>query len=112
MRCLRRFLIRLAASATGRRDDERLREELEDHIAFQTAENVRAGMSAAEARRQAVLDVGPVEAIKEDFRDEKRLPSLEHFPGAASRFPIPSTSTTAITRARSHTWRRTTRRRP
>jgi putative ABC transport system permease protein len=79
MRRLRRFLIRLAASATGRRDDERLREELEDHIAFETAEHVRAGMSAAEARRQAVLAVGPVEAIKEDFRDERRLPSLEHF---------------------------------
>ena len=30
MRRLRRFLIRLAASATGRRDDERLREELEN----------------------------------------------------------------------------------
>ena len=37
---------------------ERLREEMEEHIALQTAENLRAGMSPAEARRQAVLKFG------------------------------------------------------
>ena len=78
MRRLRRFLIRLTASVTGRRDDERLREDLEDHIALQTDANVRAGMSAGEARRQAVLALGPVAAIREDCHDEQRLPSLEH----------------------------------
>jgi putative ABC transport system permease protein len=78
MRRLRRFLIRLAASVTGRHDDERLREDLEDHLALQTDANVRAGLSPAEARRQAALAIGPMEAIKEEFRDERRLPSLEH----------------------------------
>jgi len=78
MRRLRRFLIRLTASVTRRRDDERLREDLEDHIALQTDANVRAGMSAGEARRQAVLALGPVAAIREDCHDEQRLPSLEH----------------------------------
>lgn len=78
MRRLRRFLIRLTTSATRRRDEERLREELEDHIALQTDENVRTGMSAAEARRQALLRVGAVEAIKEDYRDQQGLPFLEH----------------------------------
>jgi hypothetical protein len=68
MRRLRRFLIRLTASVTRRRDDERLREDLEDHITLQTEANVSAGMSPPDARRQAVLDVGPVEAIKEDRR--------------------------------------------
>jgi predicted permease len=78
VRRLRRFVIRLATSATRRRDEERLREELEDHMALQTDENLRAGMPAAEARRQAILKVGAVEAIKEDFRDEQGLPVLEH----------------------------------
>jgi predicted permease len=78
MRRLRRFLIRLAASVTRRRDDDRLSEDLQDHLAFQTEANVRAGMPPAEARRQAVLAMGPIEAIKEEFRDERRLPSLEH----------------------------------
>jgi hypothetical protein len=55
MRTLRRFLSRLANLATRRQDDERLQEEIAEHIALQTAENVRAGLSPAEARRQAVL---------------------------------------------------------
>jgi putative ABC transport system permease protein len=57
MRRLRRFLRRLSASLTRRRDDDRLREDLADHIALQTDDNIRAGMSAAEARRQALLSV-------------------------------------------------------
>ena len=39
---------------------------------MQTAENLRAGLSPVEARRQAVLKFGAVEAIKEDYRDQKR----------------------------------------
>jgi predicted permease len=78
MRTLRRFLIRLAASATRRRDEERLREEIEQHVALQTADNVRAGLAPVEARRQAVLKVGAVEAIKEHYRDEQGLPVLDN----------------------------------
>ena len=78
MRALRRFLIRLTASVTRRRDEERVREELEDHIALRTDEHVRAGMAPGDARRQAVLDVGAVQAITEDVRDEQSLPFLEH----------------------------------
>ena len=76
MKALRRFLMR-AASATRRRDEERLREELEQHLALQTAENLRAGLSPVEARRQAVLKFGAVEAIKEHYRDEHGLPVLD-----------------------------------
>ena len=43
MRFLRRFLARLKNFATGRQDDQRLREEMEEHLAQQTAENLRAG---------------------------------------------------------------------
>jgi putative ABC transport system permease protein len=78
MRALRRFLIRFTSSATRRRDEERLREELEDHIAMQTDERVRRGMPAGDARRLAVLEIGAVEAIREDYRDEQSLPLLEH----------------------------------
>ncbi|MDQ3418201.1 MAG: permease prefix domain 1-containing protein, partial [Acidobacteriota bacterium] len=62
------------------RDDEtRLREELDAHLQMQTAENVRAGMSPDEARRQAVLKFGPIEAIKGSYRDEQGLPAVEDF---------------------------------
>jgi putative ABC transport system permease protein len=58
--------------------DQRLREEMEEHLALQTAENLRAGMPPAEARRQAVLKFGAVEAIREDCHDEQGLPFIEN----------------------------------
>jgi hypothetical protein len=73
MRSLRRFFTRLLNSLTGRVHDERLREEIEEHIALETAENVRAGLSAHEARRQAILKFGAVESIKEDYHAERGM---------------------------------------
>jgi predicted permease len=73
MKSLRRFLTRMVHSVTRRAADERLRQEIEEHIALQTAENVRAGLSPVEARREAILKFGAVEAIKEDYRAEGRL---------------------------------------
>ena len=77
MRTLRRFFKRLTSWARKERDEERLQAEIEEHLAMQTAENVRAGLSPTEARRQAVLKFGGVEAMKEDYRDQKGLPFLE-----------------------------------
>jgi hypothetical protein len=58
MRPLRRFFRRLTSRATAHRDEERLHTEILDHLARQTAENIRSGLSAIEARRQAVLKFG------------------------------------------------------
>lgn len=44
MRTLRRFLNRVVNLATRRTQDERLREEIEEPLALQTAENLRAGL--------------------------------------------------------------------
>jgi predicted permease len=79
MKSLRRFFSRLGNFATRRQDDERLREEIEGHIALQTAENLRAGLSPAEARRQAKVKFGGVEAVKEDYRAERGLLFIETF---------------------------------
>src|SRR5580700_2620453 len=78
MRVLRRFLARFANFAIRRKTDQRLREEMEDHLELQTAENLRAGMTPAEARRQAVLKFGAVEAIREDYHSEQGLPFIEN----------------------------------
>jgi predicted permease len=78
MRAVRRFLIRLAAPATRRRDEARLREELEHHVALQTAENIRRGLSPADARRQALLTFGAVAAVADSYRDEQGLPLVDH----------------------------------
>jgi hypothetical protein len=60
MRVLTRFFTRLLYFTAMHRGDDRLREEIELHIASQTEENFRAGMTPAEARRQARLKIGAV----------------------------------------------------
>ncbi len=77
MRALRRFFTRVLNFAAMRRGDERLREEMESHLAAQTEENIRAGMAPAEARRQANLKFGTVQAVREDYLAEEGLPLLE-----------------------------------
>jgi macrolide transport system ATP-binding/permease protein len=79
MKSLRRFLSRLASFATRRAQDERLREEIDEHIALQTDENIRAGLSPVEARRQALLKFGGVEAIKQEYRSARGLLFVETF---------------------------------
>lgn len=77
MRLLRRFVKRLGSWATRSRDEERLNAEIEEHLAQETDRNLRAGLPPAEARRRAVLNFGPVEAMKEDYRAQRGLPFIE-----------------------------------
>src|SRR4051812_44176114 len=91
MRILNRLFARMWNFGLGRRGDDRMREEMEGHVAMQAEENVRAGMTpvearrqailtvgGVEARRQAILTVGGVEAIREQYHEEEGLPLLEH----------------------------------
>jgi predicted permease len=73
MRSLRRFCARFVNSLSQRAHDKRISEEIENHIAMQTDENLRAGLSPIEARRQAILKFGGREAIKDDYRSERGL---------------------------------------
>jgi predicted permease len=77
MRAVKRFFRRLGSWARTPQDEERLRAEIEDHIAMQIAENLRAGLSPVEARRQAVLKFGAVAAMRESYRDQRGLPFME-----------------------------------
>ncbi len=77
MRALKRFFKRLSSRATARQDEKRLQAEIEEHLALQTDENIRTGLSPVEARRQAVLKFGAVEATKESYRDQRGLPFME-----------------------------------
>ncbi len=77
MKALRRLLTRTLHLITHRGSDQRLREEMEQHIAWQTEENLAAGMPPAEAHRQAVLKFGAVEAVRESYHAEHSLPFLE-----------------------------------
>ena len=77
MRALRRWAARIGNFVANRRGDERLREEMEAHLAMQAEENERAGMWPEEARRQARLKFGAVEAVREQLHAEEGLPVLE-----------------------------------
>ncbi len=56
----------------GRENWERdLREELRHHFEKQVAANIDAGMSPEEARRQATLQFGAVEGVKENCREQR-----------------------------------------
>ena len=77
MRTLKRILKRLSSWATTQQGEERLRAEIEEHLALQTADNIRSGLSPAEARRQAVMKFGAVEAVKESYREQRGLPFVE-----------------------------------
>jgi putative ABC transport system permease protein len=77
MKFFRRFRARVV-NFFSRQSDQRLREEMEEHIALQTEENLRAGISAVEARRQAVLKFGGVGTIREEYHAEQGLPLLEN----------------------------------
>ena len=77
MKKLRRFAKRLTSWVRAERDEERLRAEIEEHLALQVEDNLRAGLSPDEARRQAALKFGAVEAMKEEYRDQRGLPFAE-----------------------------------
>ena len=56
-----------------------LQKELRYHLDRQISDNIRAGMSADEARRQAILRFGGLEQLKEECRDARGTRWVESF---------------------------------
>jgi predicted permease len=76
---LRGLLRRLRGVVFKSRRERELAEELESHFQLHIDDNIRAGMSDAEARRAAILSFGPIESIKEQYRDRSTIPFVEAF---------------------------------
>jgi len=74
---LRELFQRVVNTLTRRRQDERFRSEITEHMVLQTEDNIRSGMPPDEARRQAMLKFGAVEGITEAYRDQQSIPSAE-----------------------------------
>lgn len=70
MRSLKRLRPLVGGQPVRQEFDERLREEMEEHLALMMEEHERAGMTKEEARRQAILKLGPMEAIREEYQRE------------------------------------------
>lgn len=74
---LRRMIQRGAAFFLRKAPDAELDEEMELHLELAIEENMRRGMTAAEARRQAKLRFGGVTQAAERQREERGLPALD-----------------------------------
>lgn len=76
MRALRRFVARLTHLGYRQRDDDRLRQELAEHLALLAEEYERTGLPPAEALRRAHLKLGSAEPVVEAYRDVAGWPDL------------------------------------
>ncbi|HTF23199.1 MAG TPA: ABC transporter permease [Candidatus Limnocylindria bacterium] len=73
----RTLLQRMAALFRRRRLEDDLDEELRSHLEMAIELNLRKGMSAEDARREALRSFGGVEQTKENYRDQRGLPMIE-----------------------------------
>ena len=81
MRRLRAALLRLrGVFDTARRERERREfdDELESHLAMHVADNLRRGMTPEAARRDGILKLGGLAQTREQYRDRRTVPFLDH----------------------------------
>ena len=73
----RLFARRLAAVFRGRQLEDDLDAELRSHLEMAVELNLRKGMTAPVARREALRSFGGVKQVKEIYRDQRGLPMIE-----------------------------------
>jgi predicted permease len=79
IRRIRGWLAQLYGLLNRKRREHEFAEELESHLAMHIEDNLRAGMSPEEARRQALIKLGGVTLTRESYRETGGLPMLETF---------------------------------
>jgi predicted permease len=77
VRRARALLERLGGIFRRARREREFAAELEAHVAMHIEDNLRAGMTAEEARRQALVKLGGLEQAKELHRERRGVPFLE-----------------------------------
>jgi hypothetical protein len=70
-------VLRLAAHLRSRSHDADFDAEIESHLQLHIDDHMRAGLSAADARRQALLSLGGRQRTREVQRDRRRVPVLD-----------------------------------
>ena len=76
MRTLRAWWSRIAGFVRPGAGERDFADELQSHIDLHTDDNIRAGMTPDEARRQALVRIGSVAGAREAHRDRRGLPGL------------------------------------
>ncbi len=77
MRWLRGWLLRVGELLRKEQREKELAAEMECHLAMHVEHNLRAGMTAEDARRHALIKLGGVEQTKEIVRERRGLPMLD-----------------------------------
>ena len=77
MRQLRAWFVRLVGFLLRNGSEHDLAAEMDSHLQMHLEDNLRAGMTHAEARRQALIKLGGIEQTKEIYRERRGLPFLE-----------------------------------
>lgn len=82
MRRLRAFFLRVRglaqAPVRARQAQDEFAAELESHVAMHVEDSMRSGLSAEEARRQALIKLGGVEQARQAYRERSTLPWAEN----------------------------------
>jgi macrolide transport system ATP-binding/permease protein len=77
IRQIRALFFRLMSHFRRGRQERELAAELASHLEMHIEDNLRAGLSAEEARRQALVKLGGMEKTKEDYRTQGGLPVID-----------------------------------
>ncbi len=75
---VRLFLSRLFATLRQGKHEQRLKEEIEEHLDALASQQSEQGLRPEEARQAARREFGPVEAAKERYRDQARFRGIEN----------------------------------
>jgi predicted permease len=79
MRRMRAWLLRFGALFRKELRERELGAELDSHLQMHIEDNLRAGMSPEDARREAYMKLGGVEQTKENYRERRGFPLVETF---------------------------------
>ena len=74
---MRALFVRFLGMFFQERRDRELEAEIDSNLELHIDDNLRAGMTPAEARRNALLKFGGREAAKEAYRDQRGLPFFD-----------------------------------
>jgi macrolide transport system ATP-binding/permease protein len=77
MKWMRAWFLRLAGVFSKERRDNEFAKEIESHLQMHVDDNLRAGMTPEQARREAILRLGGVEQAKQVYRERGTTPWIE-----------------------------------
>jgi putative ABC transport system permease protein len=78
MKTLRALALRLAGVFSKGRREQEFATEIDSHLQMQIEDNLRRGMSAEEARREAILKLGGMEQTRQAYRERGTMPFVEN----------------------------------